>query len=188
MNSRFEFCVSFVLEQETEYTADGAAKCEHDKHDPGGTTKYGIDQRSHPHIDICALTRDEAEAIYYTNEWLKARCGELNAPWDLVVFDSAVNPGLGWCIPTLQRVVWTKADGWIGPQTVAAVNEAMSDQLDLFLTKREGYYRALPAEKNGKPFRDRFLCGWLNRVMALRKACLTSESGKQESRKLGKVA
>src|SRR6478735_11274468 len=32
--------------------------------DPGGPTKYGIDQRSHPDVNIRALTKEQAKAIY----------------------------------------------------------------------------------------------------------------------------
>jgi len=32
---------------------------EDDKDDPGGATKFGIDQRSHPHVDIRNLTAEQ---------------------------------------------------------------------------------------------------------------------------------
>lgn len=174
--TRFEVCVDFVLERETEYNKDGSVKCERDPSDPGGRTKFGIDQGSHPYVNICALTREEAAAIYHATEWTRARCNELRPPWDLAVFDSAVNPGLGWCIPNLQRVAGTKADGWIGPKTIVAVNTAPSETIELFLQKREAYYRSRPAYLNGKLFRDRFLKGWLERVAQLRKACSLIEA------------
>ncbi len=107
-----------MLARETEYNRDGTAKVERDPSDPGGTTKYGIDQRSHPHVDVASLTKTEAAQIYHDTEWTRARCGELKAPWDLAVFDSAINPGLGWCIPNLQRTVGAVPDA-VAPTNIA---------------------------------------------------------------------
>jgi lysozyme family protein len=137
---------------------------ERDPADPGGTTKYGIDQRSHPHIDIANLTREQALEIYYSGEWSSCRCGTLKPPWDLAVFDAAVNIGSGRTIKLLQQTVGTTVDGFIGPKTIAAVNQAPVDDLGEFLDLRESYYRALP-----QVLRNRFLNGWLNRVADLRR-------------------
>lgn len=38
--------------------------------DPGGTTNFGIDQRSHPTVDVAALTREQAIAIYHDEYWM----------------------------------------------------------------------------------------------------------------------
>ena len=42
-----------------------------DPDDPGGETKFGVSKRSYPDLDIKALTRDEAIAIYYRDFWQK---------------------------------------------------------------------------------------------------------------------
>lgn len=167
---RFDVCVQFVLARETEYTKDGRVKIERDPSDPGGTTKYGIDQRSHPGVDIAGLSRYEAEEIYRAGEWKACRCADLKAPWDLVIFDSAVNLGKAWPIKAAQSIAGVKVDGVIGPVTVAAINKLPRAAVRTFLTAREDYYRALPAKKKGLPFRDRFLAGWLDRVRLLRAA------------------
>jgi len=171
-DSRFAICVEFVLARETEYNKDRTVKIERDPNDPGGTTKYGIDQRDHPHVNVADLTRPEAAEIYRTENWEKMRCGDMKAPWDLAVMDSSVNPGKGWTPKHLQIAVGTKVDGWIGDKTIAAVNAAGDQQLIEFLRARCEYYRARPATLNGKPFRDRFLGGWLNRVTLLTEATL----------------
>jgi len=67
---------------------------ENDPDDPGGATKYGIDQRSHLNVDIKNLTSEEATDIYW-NEWVKDGCEHLPAPLDWLFFDAAVNCGLG---------------------------------------------------------------------------------------------
>ncbi len=175
MTDRFHKCADFVLTRETEYGRGGVVKVERDPNDPGGTTKYGIDQRSHPDVDIAGLTRDEAKEIYYKVEWSRCRCDELPQPWDMAVFDSAVNPGMGWTIPALQGIAGTKVDGFIGPKTIAAVQKiaASGTKLEAFLRARQLYYQARPNTLKGKPFRTRFLKGWLARVDELRTEVMT---------------
>lgn len=164
MSERFEKCISFVLSHETEYHADGSVRCEHDPADPGGDTKYGIDQRSHPNVKVCALTPEQAKQIYHDDEWTKCRCEELGAPWDLAVFDAAVNLGRGWAIPALQKAVGVTSDGFIGPKTIEAA-KASPGAFEGYLTAREDHYRSLRLA-----LRQRYLKGWLNRVADLRKA------------------
>lgn len=67
---------------------------ENDPDDPGGATKYGIDQRSHPNVDIKNLTAEQATEIYW-NEWLRDGCDHLPPPLDWLFFDAAVNCGVG---------------------------------------------------------------------------------------------
>lgn len=164
MNDRFDSCVRFVLNEETEYNADGSVKVERDPHDPGGTTKFGIDQRDHPHVDVAHLSVEQAREIYRAGEWSACRCENLKPGWDLAVFDAAVNIGTGRAIKLLQRALNTVVDGFIGPKTVMAANAASLDALGHYVDLREAYYKALPAS-----LRQNFLNGWLNRLKALRK-------------------
>jgi lysozyme family protein len=163
--SRFDLCVAFVLEHETEYNRDGSVKVERDPADPGGTTKYGIDQRSHPHIDVAGLTLDQAKQIYHEDEWTKCRCADLPAGWDLAVFDAAVNLGKGWAIPALQRLAAVTADGFIGPKTIAAVTALSRIALERYIDLRDEHYRSLRLA-----LRQKYLKGWLARTADLRKA------------------
>lgn len=163
--TRFDACIAFVLKHETEYNHDGSVRTEHDPKDPGGTTKYGIDKRSHPEVDIEHLTLDQAMRIYHDGEWTDCRCDDLPVGWDLAVFDAAVNLGKGWAIPAMQRIVGAKADGAIGPLTLAAVKAAPAEDLERYLQAREAHYRAL----NPKLVRT-YLRGWLGRVADLRGA------------------
>src|SRR5262245_7285211 len=70
--------------------------------DPGGLTKYGISQRSYPHVDIRALTPEAASAIYARDFW--PACGADRLPWPLCLFvlDHAVNAGSVAAIKCLQ--------------------------------------------------------------------------------------
>lgn len=164
--SRFAFCIDFVLQHETEYHADGSVKVEHDPHDPGGTTKYGIDQRSHPNVDIENLTLDQAKEIYYEGEWTRCRCPQLKPPWDLALFDAAVNVGSHRAIMWVQRSVNVTVDGFIGPKTIAAVNDGNSDEFADFIALRQDYYTTQVRTS----LRIRYLKGWLARVDDLRDA------------------
>lgn len=91
-----------------------------DPHDRGGETKYGISKRAYPHIDIANLTLAQAKAIYRNDYWDKAKCSSLPPDLALLVFDAAVNNGVGAAIRWLQRAADVVADGIIGPQTIAA--------------------------------------------------------------------
>jgi lysozyme family protein len=163
MNGRFDSCVRFVLQHETEYNDDGTVKVERDPSDPGGTTKFGIDQRDHPNVNVAELTLDQAKEIYRAGEWTGCRCENLKMGFDLAVFDSAVNIGTGRAARLLQQAVGAKVDGFIGPKTIAAVNGASLDALGRFIDLRQVYYESLP-----KKLKERFLHGWLNRVADLR--------------------
>src|SRR5436190_12575968 len=62
--------------------------------DHGGLTKFGIDQASHPHVNISTLDFAGARQIYFDNEWTRCRCDELPAGYDIAVFDIAANNGM----------------------------------------------------------------------------------------------
>lgn len=126
----FEEAVSFVLKWEGGYT--------NDPNDPGGETKYGICKRSYPTLDIKNLTLDKAKEIYYQNYWLKAGCDELSPPLDIIVFDTAVNCGVG------------RAKEFL---------EISSDWKD-YLLRRIAFYTELKTAKF-------YIRGWVNRVVDL---------------------
>jgi len=81
----FEKALKFVLKWEGGYS--------NDPNDPGGETKFGICKRSYPELDISKLTLEQAKEIYYKNYWLKSGCDELPYPFNIIVFDTAVNMG-----------------------------------------------------------------------------------------------
>lgn len=138
--------------------------------DRGGTTKFGIDQRSHPNINIKALDYSGAQQLYRENEWAKCRCDDLPAGLDIAVFDTAVNCGIGTAVLLLQRALndedtqpALKEDGFIGPKTLtaAARNPAA---IYHYLGIRDQRYLAI-IEAN--PSQAKFRTGWLNRLADL---------------------
>lgn len=178
MTIDFNRSLKFVLEHETVYAKGhygdmDFAVTENEDNDPGGLTKFGIDQRSHPDIDIEDLTVDTASLIYKREYWDAAHCYELPWPVSQVHFDASVNCGIGQATKFLQRTVGVYDDGAWGPNTKRASSEFIDERgakataIDL-CDQRERFYRNLVDQK---PRFHRFLEGWLNRVSDLRKEC-----------------
>ena len=136
MTARFLSFMPFIFEWEGEVF-------ENDPDDPGGATKFGIDQRSHPEVNIRELTKEKAIEIYW-KEWLEDGCEPMPSPYAEVFFNCAVNMGLGRA-RKFDRLL--PGANW-----------------NAFLDMQEDYYRRLA---EGTKFR-KFLKGWLNRTRALR--------------------
>ena len=133
---------------------------ENDPHDPGGATKFGIDQRSHPSVNIRALTREKAKQIYFDEYWRPIAGDKLPPRTALAVMDCAVNNGRTQAAKWLQRAVRVDDDGRIGQITLAAANEADDRATAVsILNQRQIFYRALAQKGNNR----KFLKGWLNR-------------------------
>lgn len=87
MSDNFDRSITFVLKQEGGYV--------NDPRDTGGETNYGISKRAYPGLDIKTLTVVEATEIYRRDYWQRAGCDAMDWPLCLVVFDTAVNMGVG---------------------------------------------------------------------------------------------
>lgn len=152
-NENFEKALKFTLEAEGGYS--------NDKYDPGGQTKYGISKASYPDIDIYNLTLEKAKNIYRKDYWEKTgeKIDDLFPNLSILLFDTAVNMGVRTANMFLQQIVHTKADGIIGPMTIAALQEYSEEHLILwFLTHRVIRYTELPTW-------HRYKRGWIKRVL-----------------------
>lgn len=159
MNNRFDWIIKFVLDAEGGYTNDPV--------DPGGETNYGIDKRSHPDVNIKALTMDEAKDIYFAEYWVRFNCEQYAKPVGEVYFDCCVNTGAKQSNKFLQRAVNTEPDGIIGPKTFAAIYKADAYKLAFkVIDQRQTFYENLAIKK---PPLKKFLKGWTNRNDNLRK-------------------
>ena len=98
----FDRCVRAVLSEE-------GGLSDHQQ-DPGGLTKYGISQRAYPNLDIRRLTMDEAIELYRRDYWNPVHGTDLPASLALLVFDSAVNQGVGTAARLLQKAVGVAED------------------------------------------------------------------------------
>jgi lysozyme family protein len=167
----FDKALKFVFDHECEYDKNGKVRSENVDGDAGGLTKYGIDQRSHPDVDIENLTVEKAAEIYRKEYWEKHHCDKLDWPLSLAIFDIAVNMGGGMAIKLLQRVCQTVDDGAWGKNTQAAVTAACKvrgpETVALQVcVLRDQFYNNLA---ESKPHLAKFKNGWLNRVEDLRK-------------------
>lgn len=125
----FETAIAFVLNEEGGYS--------NDPRDPGGETNFGISKRAHPQVDIKNLTLEEAESIYRYLYWDPCRCESLPPKLALIVFDSAVNQGVGTAIKMLQASIGTIQDGIVGPATIERANGADENTIiTRFITER----------------------------------------------------
>lgn len=158
----FQRGLLFVLAHENEYYPDGTVKTEHDPKDAGGTTKWGIDQASHPLLDIENLTLKEAVDSYHGDEWKRARGDDLPEALAICHFDGVVNIGMIPSAKMLQAAVGAVVDGNVGPGTMkaASVGNPLHAAL-VMLDRRKAYYTRL------RQF-PRYGKGWHARVEDLR--------------------
>jgi len=114
----------------------------HDPNDPGGETNWGISKRAYPDLDIKNLTKDQAMRIYVNDYWVPLDGDSLPWPLDLIAFDTAVNMGV-----SRSKVLLQESTDWRD-----------------YLLNRVGVYARIVRPKTLK-----FLNGWINRVMDLKK-------------------
>ena len=178
---RFEKAVKFVLDHETVFKPRSKwgdydfATWENDPDDPGGLTKFGIDQCSHPSVNIKALTLEQAKKIYFLEYWLPTGAEHLPPGYGEVLFDIKVNGGDG---PTMLQHALNvplpkdrqlTVDGVIGLRTHQAMLDEGKAGLLEFLRQREARYRELAQ----KPNLAKFLDGWLERNRDLKSFALS---------------
>lgn len=135
-----------------------------DPRDPGGETKYGITKRDHPGAFVGGPpTVDLAKAIYLEEYWRPAHCDDLPWPLNLLLFDCAVNQGVGTAVKLLQKAVGTAQDGILGKNSLVAIARADQDELcAMFMADRALRYI-------GTRNFDAFGRGWFKRLF---KICL----------------
>ena len=158
MTKNFRDCLALVLKHEGGYV--------HHEKDPGGRTNLGVTQRvweewvGHE-VDekaMRALTPALVAPMYEMKYWRTSYCEKLPRGLDLLVFSMAVNAGSGRSVKLLQDAIGVVADGVIGPNTMARINEANVETLiDKFSEARTAFYKGL------KTF-PVFGRGWLSRT------------------------
>lgn len=124
--------------------------------------------------DIRALAsspqREEKVAAFYGRIWNVV--GELWWPADLLAFDAIVHHGEKAGIALLQKALWLKPDGIIGPQTLEQARRVpASTLLRAYYTERAELFRRIC---NKREKSRGFLLGWLNRLALLKEECFRS--------------
>ena len=142
--SRFDAFMPFIFKWECVRDKKGNVIAENDPDDPGGLTKYGVDQRSHPRVDIRNLTEKQALDIYRNEYWDRNHIDNMPAKLGEAYFNACVNCGAGRAKKLL----------------------AVSKDANTFILAQEGFYHRLASSR---PQLKKFLKGWLNRTQDLRK-------------------
>ena len=161
MITNFDACLSHVLASEGGFN--------NDPRDLGGMTNLGCTKATwemfvgHPvsEADMRNLTPADVKPLYKRKYWDMVSGDKLPAGLDYAVFDAAINSGPGRAAKWLQEAVGVKADGSIGPATLAAVTRF--DVLKLiaqYNDKRLQFLEALPTFST-------FGNGWSNRVASV---------------------
>jgi lysozyme family protein len=135
--------------------------------DPGGMTNLGVTKatwenwvgRASDEAEMRGLTPEKVEPLYKKKYWDAVRGDEIeNGGVAYLLFDFAVNAGVGRSIKTLQTAVGVTPDGGFGPMTMAAVQAIDPVELiEKFSQAKEDFYRSLGTFAT-------FGKGWLNRV------------------------
>ncbi len=158
MMDSFEKCLDMVLKSEGGFV--------NDPHDSGGMTNLGVtarvwsDYTKKPATEavIRALTKVDVAPLYRKYYWDVTRCSALPDGVDYLVFDMAVNMGVGKAARILQEALGVKEDGMIGMKTLDEVNRVEAAELIKRLSDlKKKFYRSLLTF-------DTFGNGWLARA------------------------
>lgn len=124
-------------------------------------TMYGVSAAAYPNLDIKSLSLDDCKAIYKRDYWDKIDGDTLDPGLALVVFDAAVNNGVGRAIRWLQAAVGVVADGVIGEQTREAIARADPQATLVDVHGQRMHHMA------GLPTWQTFGRGWSRRLASL---------------------
>jgi len=132
-----------------------------DPKDPGGETKYGVCKRSYPDLDIKNLTLGQAKAIYKRDFWDAVKGDQLPSKLNILVFDSAVNQGVGAAAKMLQAALGVAQDGILGRDTMTAIAKRdLTETCAMFMAGRALRY-------TGTRNFDLYGKGWFKRLFAV---------------------
>lgn len=144
--------------------------------DPGGATKYGISRRflalhgmSDEAADVEHITEDFARGIYLKFFWTPNKYDAItDQNVATKIFDAAVNMGAQQAHRLLQRALGVIGydgivpDGFMGSQTLTAVNKCSPDRLIQALSEEFAAFYKVLASRN--PKMAEFLPNWLKRA------------------------
>ena len=158
MNSNWNKSFDLLIKSEGGYSDDPK--------DPGGRTNLGVTQsvweswvgRASNEKEMRNLSIEDVTPLYKRKYWDACSCDLLPDGLDYLVFDFAVNAGVGRSVKTLQSCVDATMDGQIGKNTLGAVSTFPVEVLIFkFSDEKVRFYKSLPTfSEFGK--------GWLERV------------------------
>lgn len=151
--------------------------------DRGGATMFGVTQGTYDEYrklkklakkSVKNITKDEAHDLYDILYWRAARCDRLPWPISYMTFDASVNSGVSRGVRWTQAGLGVGADGQVGPNTIAAANQAIAagdaGKLLSIMDQRATFLARLVQRT---PSQAAFLLGWWRRVMEVLAAALT---------------
>jgi lysozyme family protein len=133
-----------------------------------GETKFGITERTYPHLNIRELTIEDARYIYHKDWWVKNSYNQIPyASLATRIFDFSVHAGADRSHSILQLALNNMGhpvtiDGKIGEETLRAIRH--SDPILLvrmFIEAIRKFYYDLAANH---PQQSKYLKGWLRRL------------------------
>ncbi|SRR6266576_3755227 len=136
--ARFDDLLSIVLGNEGVGLAHNPSGLANIPGDPGGATNWGISQRAWEQLyhklpyagfpsSVRDLIKDQAKVVYQNEYYILVHGDMLPVGVALVLFDSAVNQGVGTAIRILQRALGVVDDGIWGSKTEGALRLACRD-------------------------------------------------------------
>ena len=164
----FRDALAFLLRPDVEGGASDHPR------DGGGLTNRGITQKKLDEVravhraaagfplSVLELSLEQTAWVYRVEYWNRANCDELPDLVSLVVFDAAVNSGVGRAARWLQQAVRVNVDGVIGAQTIAAVRAAHLGELLIEFNARRAWHFMLQDSVD-----EIFGLGWARRLIRL---------------------
>ena len=166
MQANYEKCLEAILHHEGGYV--------NHPQDPGGETNLGVTKRVYEewggNKDMKDLLVEDVAPIYKKNYWDRVKGDSLPSGLDICIFDFGVNAGPGRAAKYIQTQIGTIADGGIGPNTLAKLNEYLSKTpiekaIRDYQSVRQDYYEQLSTFAT-------FGKGWTRRVQETTKMAL----------------
>lgn len=144
--------------------------------DDGGPTNYGVTQKTMDayntangidHMNVEDATPDDARHIAKDVYFNGPQLGNLPDRTATAVFDYGYNSGPHQAIKDLQRTIGTTPDGRMGPQTVKAVNDYVSQNgedalLNDYIGRRKQLMNGLISSNPMKY--GQYAVGWAHRI------------------------
>jgi len=183
MLNNWDKCFELMIESEGGFSDDPRDRGNHMHDGRPGCTNLGVTmmtwelyvQRAATIEEMKGLTPEDVKPLYKTMFFDRVWGDKMPIGLDHLLFDFAVNAGVGRCVLTLQRAVGAHADGAMGPVTYAAtITHDPVDLIEKFSEAKVEFYESL---SNFPTFGK----GWLNRVAHVEKQALemVNQSGQE---------
>src|ERR1043165_4952769 len=129
-----------------------------------------------PKQTVKKITKEEAHEVYDVLYWRAAGCDRLPWPINYLVFDAAVNSGVGRAVLWMQAALGVEQDGRVGPATLAKARQAVETgqgQVLLDVVNQRATFLAQLVLR--QPSQAAFLLGWWRRTLRVLGRALTEE-------------